>query len=67
MDALGFLDSIDAGFEKCMKLQTDPREGGQGGSPRGDVATSWGEHSMHTFNCSCTGPFHGLTQAVDYT
>ena len=42
-------------------------EGGQGRSPVGDVETSWEEHSMHTFNCSCAGPFHGLRQAVDYT
>ena len=55
-------------FNFCSSaLLAEHRKGGQGGSPRGDVATSLGKHSKHTFHCSCTGPFHGLTQAVDYT
>ena len=48
-------------------LLAEHSEGGQGDSHRGNVASSWGEHSMHTLHCSCTGPFDGLTQAVDYT
>ena len=45
----------------CSMLLMEHRESVQGSSSRGYLATFLEEHSIHTFHCSCIGPFHCLT------